>query len=90
MLNLAELLHCAPSSARNRSPVYLLWRAPNCQSWDGADTQPSGPGGSSHIDYSKTSAPPHSRHVSGGIRGGETNQPQTIYFLYSFEIEALC
>ena len=42
MLNSAELLHCALASARYRSPAYLFRRAPDCQSWDGADMQHSG------------------------------------------------
>ena len=50
VLNLAELLRRAPASARNRSPVYLCWKAPDCWSWDGADTQCTEPGGSWHID----------------------------------------
>ena len=32
MLNSAELLRDAPASARNRSPAYLLRRAPDCRS----------------------------------------------------------
>ena len=46
VLNSAELLRRAPASARNSNPAYLCWRALDCQSWDGADTQRTGPGGS--------------------------------------------
>ena len=41
VLNSAELL---------RRAAYQCWRAPDCRSWDGADTQRSGPGGDWHID----------------------------------------
>ena len=47
------------ATARNRGVAYLLQRAPDCQGWDRADTQFSGPVGNfssqcSRIDYSET------------------------------------
>ena len=33
VLNSAELLRRAPTSARYRSPVYLFWRILDCRSW---------------------------------------------------------
>ncbi len=83
------VLRCAPASGKNRSPVYLLWRAPDCQSCDEVDTQRSGANGSTHIDLSEISSAAvvewrWIEHTSFGIEGlgGKTVAiPQAKYQL---------
>ncbi len=46
----AEVMRCAPASARKRSLAYLLQRPLDCWSCDGVDTEHSGASGSLHFD----------------------------------------